>query len=277
MTELLGFSLPIDHQVMIAEIKRLPTVEVQKDWTRQLKQLHLHCKNKMLWIAKRLDYLQLTQFGFRVPDPVLNDARLNPLSQQEIAVYSNYYFDCLQLLICDPKGGVNGFDLARQKAQEIGKDFPFKHPRELITQAIRLAVDDGFEDILSPGSDSVGLKEIREAARMEGKILRDKKPEYSTYEASKTEIDRFEQDKRLYWEHCENAQDWIRFTFWACEKMSTKKTIKPRWDAMLKSHKQLTAFYTTQGEQNTPSIPVWRNGLPFDRGTSAPLNYQYQL
>jgi hypothetical protein len=258
--------LELEHQVMVGKIERLPTHEVLAAWPRQLKTFH-HCTRlKAGWIARRLDYLQAIQAGFRVQDPVASHPEMHPASKQEIIGWSDYYFAALQLLICDPTGGINGFDLVECKCKELGKPFPFSHPRELIAETVKFAFDGGFEDILDGNTPSMG--DMRKVNRIESKILRksDDSPE-------------FKKLSQEYWEGCKNSQNWIRFLFWAVEKDACRKPIKRYWQDMLAAHKKVNAFYTSGVSQHNAALtsPEWRDGLPFDRESKSrqPLNFNY--
>lgn len=265
--------LPIEHQVMVSEISRLPTWDIEQKWSAPLKRLHHHCRAKMAWIGERLNYLQATQAGFRVIDPVAEATELHCRQKEELVAYSDYYFHFLHLLVGDPTGGLNGFDLARDKAREVMRDFPFQSPRELVSKAVRWAVDEGFNEVVNSAVEG-GISETRDALRLEAKILRNRDPKNSaSYTASKPEQAKFQRDCLDYWEESKYSENWFRFVFFACRPYVNRKSLKPFWDDMLRSHKQLTAFYTAQTVDNAVAVvPMWRNGLPFDRNGS-PVKY----
>lgn len=147
----------LENQIMVAAIMQLPDSDFKP---KKRDQMLMLISNKNFWglIGKRIDFLQLKQFGHLPEDP-LDNHRLDDFSRKKVDVHSRHYFSILQLVI-------EGFRNIQKAAIAKERHFPFETPRQLFAQICRDIANGGISALSSEGlNQGVGLKEFRKQAR----------------------------------------------------------------------------------------------------------------
>lgn len=161
--------LPAGHRNLIEIIAGLPEFDNRLLWRpEQIKYLSgINCRWK--WIGARIDYLQRRQLGFIDPDPA--DQLSNPRLQKYLTIYSDYFFQMLQIVIA-------GFEAFQSAHKKKNTGFDFSNPREVFAamclEMSKVEVERVTRQHVGAG---VTITQLREAQSLVGKFYRGSLPE----------------------------------------------------------------------------------------------------
>lgn len=240
--------LPPTDAVLLHNLKE----EQERQWEQE--------KNKWQWLGVRIDYLQRTQLGFILKDP-LEDPRLDPVYRVYFDILSSRLFSELNLMIA-------GWELIQKAAIDNHRELSFSNPRELFAEHCRQEAVFGTQFFLSNGiNQGETLAEIRGYYRFVSAFYRERleEPEKS----------------RMLQAHKE-CDHWSRFCIYAVwdyrnNKNFKKGNLKQAWENFLNAFKGEAAmackknFLKKQGAKI--SCIKWNQGHPVHADTNRPVKF----
>ncbi|XGV99614.1 MAG: hypothetical protein ACAF41_11830 [Leptolyngbya sp. BL-A-14] len=249
---------------MLLAIQKLPTTQIQKDWSFPQKKRWGELNNTCGWWAARLDYLQAVQTGYLVSgegDPC-KDEILHPALSIHIKVTSDWYFSILQLLVCDPTREMNGFVFARETARNHGRAFPFTNPREMLVEIIADSVESEVQEFLigTTEDSKMTLAEMQSGLRFISSLYRDRADPETV---------------KAWLEQSKKEGGWLSFLIASLWEQRYRAPIRPYWKSFLCAQAAVCAHYckSKKDEGYRLILPLWRGGQRFDTKNHSPLPY----
>jgi hypothetical protein len=237
--------LPDDHQKLIEIIAALPEFSPLLLWTSEQAEYLKGVRCRWQWIGTRIDYLQRQQLGFINPDPA--DRLSDPKLQKYLIIYSNYFFQMLQVVIA----GFEGVQTACER-KTIG--FDFNNPRELFAamceEFSKVELERATSQEVNVGAT---ITELRQGQSLVGKFYRGS--------LSKHEAEAF----------CQEMQDsglsgFVLASIYQCFRAYLNKPATPMgfaWKNFKDSQREVNQ-YLKSGEVATIrwncGYPVWSSG-----------------
>lgn len=236
-----------DHKELISTIYLLPDIPAIKLWRKEqsaeLKQQQTFWK----WIGVRIDYLQRKQLGFQIDDPA--DKIEIPILKEKLIVHSDHFFSLLQVLI-------DSFDIIKAAAEKKQRHFPFKHPRELLSEICRENAQAKLEEVTSQevDNDCPSISQIRKEQSLIGKFYR------GTL------------DDQLMQELCQSFEDCGLLTGFVIASIyqGTEKRYLRKWHSWQRFKKAHKNYCKYLNNSQTSSV-AWKAGYPIWTDTCQPV------
>ncbi len=237
----------VEHNAMVREVQQLPEFSTLFAWTPA----QIQCLQNSRWawhyIGSWLDFRQLQQVGYLPNNPLTQVA--NPVLQEEFKAYGDYYFSLLQVFI-------EYFGKIQAVAKDTDREFPFPHPRALLTQSCREQANVIIQQLQSNTGEAQPMDFYRTSQSRLGKFYRGSLPPSELEEIYERLI------KSQCWTDFSLAAMWGRVGLSYLGRSSSWKGFKAAHKALLKLH-------------NTPKLkPVaWCKGNPVLNSTKQRVAY----